>query len=361
MASSALFRPFCKRTFSVFLCFVPEQESIDPGFSMQETDFLARILPKGQIGSAAMSMLLVLPFGLALTYLGTNVFQTYGLGLFLGLPFAMGLSSVLIYCHREPRSLRSCMYGSFLSVTLLGLGLLGVALEGVICILMAAPIGVGLAMFGGLAGHSIQQLSSRSATASLSTMLLIFPGLFSLEHAAGLRPQSFRVESQITINAPPQKVWRKVAAFTEIPPPSELLFRSGIAYPIRAEISGQGAGAVRRCVFSTGPFVEPIEEWDEPHLLRFSVAENPAPMHELSPYGRIEPAHLQGYFVSHQGQFLLTALPDGKTRLTGTTWYTNALWPEQYWHLWSDYIIHRIHMRVFQHIQAEVESTVATH
>jgi len=35
--------------------------------------------------------------------------------------------------------------------------------------------------------------------------------------------------------------------------------------------------------FFNGPFVEPIEVWDEPQLLRFGVTANPAPLNELSP------------------------------------------------------------------------------
>ena len=51
--------------------------------------------------------------------------------------------------------------------------------------------------------------------------------------------------------------------------PDEWLFQTGLAYPVRAEIQGRGVGRVRTCEFSTGPFVEPIEVWDEPRLLRF--------------------------------------------------------------------------------------------
>jgi len=112
---------------------------------------------------------------------------------------------------------------------------------------------------------------------------------------------------------------------------------------------------VRRCEFSTGTFVEPIEVWDEPRLLRFSVTENPAPMEELTPYHHIETPHLRGYFVSHEGQFKLTPLPGNRTRLTGTTWYTDRVWPSAYWQIWSDYIIHHIHLRVLRHIQSESE------
>jgi hypothetical protein len=32
------------------------------------------------------------------------------------------------------------------------------------------------------------------------------------------------------------------------------------------------------------------------------------------------------------------------------------MWPAAYWHLWSDYIIHRIHLRVLEHIREAVEN-----
>ena len=44
------------------------------------------------------------------------------------------------------------------------------------------------------------------------------------------------------------------------------------------EIEGEGVGAVRHCVFSTGAFVEPITIWNEPRHLRFDVTAMPEPM-----------------------------------------------------------------------------------
>ena len=117
-----------------------------------------------------------------------------------------------------------------------------------------------------------------------------------------------------------------------------------------------GPGATRYCEFSTGPFVEPIEVWDEPRLLRFRVTENPAPLHEWSPYARVLPRHLHGYLVSKEGQFRLTRMANNRTLLEGTTWYRHGLWPAEYWRWWSNAIIHRIHMRVLTHIRTLAEA-----
>jgi hypothetical protein len=289
--------------------------------------------------------------------LGTQVLANYGWGLFVALPYVMGLAAALIYSTRLPRSLSSCIIVACLSTAILGLSLLALAFEGVVCLIMAAPIAVPLAAFGGACGYRIQRERwlHQGTPAFLSLLLITVPGIQWTEHKIAPQPKTFIVRSAIDVNAPPEKVWKQVVAFTEIPPPKELLFRAGIAYPIRAEIRGTGSGAERHCVFSTGAFVEPIEIWDEPHRLKFSVTSNPAPMQEWTFYSHIEPPHLRSFLVSNGGEFLLTPLLNGGTRLEGTTWYQHGLWPASYWRLWSDAIIHRIHLRVLEHIRAQAE------
>ncbi len=322
-----------------------------------ETRMLDRWIPRGAIGAAAVSIVLTIAIGFMFTVLGAEVLRSYGWGLYVALPFCLGLFSVLVYSYHEPRSFGSCMSVAVGPIAMLGAVLILVMLEGLICILMAAPFALVLSALGGMLGYAIQEgyWLHKGTPAMLSIVFLFTPAFQGVESWAKLQPETFEVRTAIEVNAPPEKVWNQVVAFAEIPPPKELLFRAGIAYPIRAEISGHGVGAVRHCIFSTGPFVEPIEVWDEPRLLKFGVTANPAPLNEVSPYGNIQPPHLHGYFVSEKGQFSLTPLPGGRTRLEGTTWYQHTMWPAAYWHLWSDYIIHRIHLRVLEHIQAEAE------
>src|SRR5690606_14235181 len=130
----------------------------------------------------------------------------------------------------------------------------------------------------------------------------------------------------------------------------------GIAYPVRATIEGRGVGAIRRCSFNTGDFVEPIEVWAEPRLLAFSVLESAQPMIEWNPlHEHVHAAHLHGFFVAQRGQFELLPQQDGTTVLRGTTWYSHGLYPAAYWRLWSDYLVHTIHLRVLHHIRERAE------
>jgi len=358
--SALFFAPIANLLFFLALSLMPsvDEENTEEAMPWPGVGALDRWIPRSTAGSAVVSIGVTTIFGLLLTLLGTAVIAQYGWGLFLGLPFSLGLFAVLTYSYHHPRRVGESIGVAALPIAMLGGLLFLFAMEGVICLLMAAPVALILAMLGGMLGYVIQAAhwGRRHAPAMLGVVMLLTPTFYGVEHFTRPQPGVFEVSSAIEINAPPEKVWQKVVAFTEIPAPDENLFRSGVAYPIRAEISGHGPGAVRHCVFSTGPFVEPIMVWDEPRLLRFSVTANPAPMNELTIYGHIEPRHLHGYFESHQGQFLLKALPGGRTRVEGTTWYSHSMWPETYWHWWSDYIIHRVHMRVLGHIRTEAEA-----
>jgi hypothetical protein len=119
-------------------------------------------------------------------------------------------------------------------------------------------------------------------------------------------------------------------------------------------------GAVRRCVFSTGEFVEPITAWEPGRRLAFDVARSPPPLRELSLYAGAAPPHLDGYMASRRGEFRLVPLPGGGTRLEGSTWYELSLAPEGYWQLFADHLVGRIHRRVLEHIAREAERAGAT-
>jgi hypothetical protein len=189
---------------------------------------------------------------------------------------------------------------------------------------------------------------------SFMSIVTLLP-LLTLTEKDAPAPPLLSVASGIVINAPPEKVWPHVIGFSIIPPPNELIFRFGIAYPVRAKIDGHGVGATRHCIFSTGEFVEPITVWDEPARLAFDVVAEPDPLQEVSPYRNLRPTHLDGYFKSERGEFQLVALSGRRTLLRGTTWYSDRIAPQFYWRIWSDGLIHRIHLRVLDHIRDEVE------
>ena len=356
------FIPFLNLFFFLLLSTVPSHE-VAPVIPLARglRGSLDRLIPTSGFGSAVVGVVVTVSFTIGITTLSVYGLGQYGWGLFVGLPFFLGFTSVLIYGYHKPRTIGRCLLVSLLSVALASAAMLAFAIEGIICVAMAAPLGAVVAMFGGTVGFVIQRAPRMAAAHhpsfnAFGTVLVALLLLMFAERVDHPEPALRAVRTSVEINASPEQVWKNVVAFTELPSPREAIFRTGIAYPIRAEITGTGTGAVRRCVFSTGAFVEPIEVWDEPNLLQFGVTAQPPVMQELSPYASVKPPHLEGYLRSRKGQFLLTPLPNGHTLLEGTTWYQNDFWPDRYWGLWSDYIIHRIHQRVLDHVKTLSEN-----
>ena len=359
------FAPFVNLILFLVVGLLPAVNS--PPDNIQRSKILSRfntVIPRGMLASTAFSTLLTSIIALLITIVGITLHKNYGFILFLLTPFLLGMFPVLIFSLRQQRTFIQCFIVSIITTTAIGLLLLAFAVEGVFCILMAAPLAYLITFLGALLAYFIQRDTwkrfnngSENQLLSLLLLFITIPFLMGAEADMNIQPHVYAVKSSVMINAKPDKIWHAVVAFTKIPPPKETMFRAGIAYPIQARIYGHGVGAVRHCIFSTGPFVEPITVWDAPHLLKFNVAQQPPIMREFSPYPNLQPPHVDNYLMSQGGQFLLTPMSNGKTLLEGTTWYTHKIWPQVYWHLWSDAVIHQIHMRVLTHIKTEVENS----
>ncbi len=351
------FIPLVKFLFFAVLCMLPGRASSE----IPSRKPIDALLPASSLGSAVAAVFATFVPALLLGWLCTKVLQNYAASLFVGIPFCQGFLAALFHGRRERRSLGACIGVALLSVVCAGAAFFAFAMEGVICLVMAAPLGAVLATLGACLGYAVQNHRSHSGETGRLACIALFamPGLMWLENAQPPVDPLLKVTSFVDVAAPPERVWQNVVSFSELTPPDEWFFKLGIAYPIRASIAGEGAGAIRRCEFSTGPFVEPIEVWDEPRLLKFSVTSNPAPLQEWTPYSRVEPAHLHGFLASEGGQFHLIPLPNGGTRLEGTTWYRHHMWPARYWQIWSDFLIHKIHLRVLRHVARLSENATA--
>lgn len=289
------------------------------------------------------------------------VFGSYGTALFFGTPLVAGAATAFTYNRQFPQALSKTLALSALTGCCFAASLLLIGLEGLICVAMAAPIMLPLALLGALIGHAVAYQHGTSVEAKergLYGCLLVLPVFAGVE--PHITPQhEFVVMTTVEIAASPEVVWDLVVDFPPITTSEPWYFRAGIASPYEATIDGEGVGAIRHCKFTTGEFVEPITVWDEPRRLAFDVTSQPEPMTELSPYRHIHPPHLDGSFRSTRGEFLLVELPNGNTRLEGRTWYTVDMRPLDYWTVWTDAIVHRIHLRVLEHIKDLAEAELS--
>jgi uncharacterized membrane protein YhaH (DUF805 family) len=349
------FIPVANLLLFFYLCLAPSREEASSADEDPQVP-LSHEMKRLRHRAPVLGVLLASALGLLLVAFSANYLLTYGWGLFLGVPFIMGFVAGWFLNAAALHSRKQTITVSCLSVAAVAMLLIGFHLEGLVCLAMAAPLALPLAIAGGLVARScIAHRYGVRGPGTITACLLVLPLGMLGEHSAAIVAPVRPVVTSIVIHAPVHAVWQSVIAFPPLPPPVETMFRAGVAYPIGATISGEGVGAIRRCRFSTGDFVEPITVWDTDHLLAFNVASQPPALHELG-LGKIHTPHVDlNYMRSNHGQFRLVALDANHTLLEGTTWYADSFWPQVYWRAWSDGIVHRIHLRVLQQVKRVAE------
>lgn len=351
-AGLAVLVPIVGLVVMLALCIAPDRT---PERWRPATGVVAAGDPGGSAAGALRALGAALAVGIAMLVVTVYLLASYGAALFLGTPLVMGAVAGFLFNRPSSRSLALTLgLGAVVMVAAAGV-LLAFALEGLICIAMAAPIVMPLGIVGAMLGKAVADATSVSP-GGVVPLVMALPLLAGAEHLAGRGLPEHVVLTTVDVAAPPERVWPHVVAFPDLPEPEEWFFRCGIACPVRARIDGAGPGAVRHCEFTTGDFVEPITVWDEPRRLAFDVTSQPDPMRELSPWRHVHPPHLADHALeSRRGEFRLVDLGDGRTRLEGRTWYTFDMHPRAYWTLWSDMAIHAIHRRVLDHVRRLAE------
>jgi hypothetical protein len=291
--------------------------------------------------------------GVALGASATLVIESYGLSVFVVTPFVSAATAAFIAAKLDPHLESSTPVVLTTLVSLFGTFVV-IAFEGVVCLVMAMPLMIPIALLGGLLGHALAK--ARASGATIALMIAATASGQAVDAAGTTTAPARETLTSIEIAASPKDVWRNVVSFADIQAAPSWLFRTGLAYPLRARIDGHGVGAIRHCEFTTGAFVEPITAWEEPLRLAFDVISQPPPLREWSPYRTLYPPHLDGFFKTSRGEFRLVPLAGGRTRLEGRTWYSLRMQPEGYWTFIADAILHRIHARVLNHIKQEAEA-----
>ena len=295
--------------------------------------------------------------GIALTVaavaLSTLVFGSYGYGVFVISPFLVGFTTAAIANAQRDLGARDTNRLVAGTITLGGLALIAVALEGAICLLMAAPLGFVMARLGGVLGRAVavHRLSSaRQTLSSVAVLPIVLVGEFLL---APMAP--FETHNTVIIDAPPARVWEAIVKMERIDGPPPVGADLGIAYPLRATIVGEGVGATRFGAFSTGTAVERVTEWETGRKLTFAVLNDVPSMRELSPYAELNTPHSIGYFFTKETSFELIPSESGGTQLIERTSHILKLEPALYWLPLASVMIDQNNARVLAWIKHQAE------
>jgi len=275
---------------------------------------------------------------------------------FLVLPLAGGWCAGMMSFRF--RSLKNANWSlPFWSLLQLAGLLLIFAQEGIICLIMSAPLGY-LEMV--IAFKIGQKAGGIDPSAPTGPQLSMIPVLF-VAGVAGMRITPTTAEAEestaLVINATPDKIWPLLFNLDNVPNPEFVPFRAGVAHPTRTESDGMQIGDARRCVLSTGTMEEVISVSDKNRRLRFNVTKTPVAMTEYNPFHKIETIHGADYFWVQWGEFRLEPLPSGRTKLIGTSRYSFRLYPASYWKLWADSMVEQTHLLVMHEIKRRAESS----
>lgn len=297
--------------------------------------------------------------GLALTVMlvavSTLVLQVYGFGLFVASPFFVGCVTAFIGNRRGSIGSRATTRLVLGACFLGGVGQLAVALEGGICLVMAAPLIALMAWVGGHVGRLIALKRPRGAAGGTAMSLTVLPVFFAIDLIAPPNAEFESVES-IDVAATDRVVWDAIVHMGPIPDPPIAPFRWGLAYPMSGTIKGTGIGAIREGVFSTGVAYERVTEWDPGRRLTFIVLSDPPTMRELSPYQNVNAPHVNGYFRTLDARFTITPLANGRTRLSLATHHELDLNPAFYWMPMAKWAVHANKSRVLAHFARQAET-----
>jgi len=267
---------------------------------------------------------------------------------FLGLPSLFltplfgGFLASFVWNFAAPRIGQTVLASLAMTVT----GLAGATVlfrEGVICLIIVAPLYFGIVLAGALVGRLIFRADRTRLHLTIFPLLALLAAgeILTREDQVGV------VTDEIRIQAPPDKVWPHITAFPTIPKPPEFwLFRLGLPYPQATTTEGDFVGARRECIFSGGAvFKEVIAEIEPEKLLTFDIVELP-PDPELI-----------GHLTPTRGRFTLRDNRDGTTTLTGDTWYVLHVRPLGYFDWWTHHIFRAVHLRVMEDIRRRAEAS----
>jgi hypothetical protein len=304
-------------------------------------------------GGALQGMIAGIALTLAAVAMSALIFGAYGYGIFVASPFVIG--AVTGYVANRNADLSAGETNRIvIAAGVFGcLALLVTALEGIGCLIMAAPLGIVAAMAGGALGGDAGR-RNRASTGGLVSSIAVLPVIFALE---ALFPPSlvFSTEQSIAVNAPPDKVWRAIVRMETISEPVSLIHHAGIAYPVRGRVFGEGVGALRYGDFSTGIAVERVTEWEVNRKLSFVVLKDVPGLRELSPYRHVHAPHVHGYFTTRETSFELIARAGGVTEIVERTSHQLKLDPALYWLPFARYMVDTNNARVLRHIKRQAE------
>ena len=273
------------------------------------------------------------------------------------LPAVIGMVHVWMRNREEPISYSNAIVEPLLPAILcLAVSML-IGWEGTICLIMAIPVMLPLAMAGGLAMRIIFNLKNRNLVFAAFTIMPL--PLAMAEEFIPLPQEMQVVRNSILIEAPAEVVWRKIVRVEKITEPQESpFFTMGFPRPIEAVLSGDGVGQTRLATFERGlQFVEKVTDWKVNEKLGFSIEADPkaTPLTTLDEHVTVGGA----FFDVLSGTYEIHRLNARECELILYSRHRISTHFNFYARLWSRYLMSEIQWNILQVIKQRAEKEKA--
>ena len=216
--------------------------------------------------------------------------------------------------------------------------------EGSICLIIAAPF----LLFVVALGQSLGAFIAKRKNGKILNVMVFPLAVLAVALNTAMPPPIFKnaISDAVTINAPPEKVWKYVVRYPENNAPFEYwLWKIGLPAPMQSWADDIKVGARRECRFTGGAvFGEEITELIPAKVLTFKVTDQP------------NDPEILGHMSLDKGQMYLEANPDGTTTIIATSWYTLFVSPAFYFDWWAADTVRNVHFRVLNHIKRLAEA-----
>lgn len=294
---------------------------------------------------------LVLRFGFDSSPFHTVV-STMSMAFLVLCPFSVGAMAVLMSAGGEKISVIVQIQQTVFAVNACYIAVILLALEGSICLVMAAPLFFGASLLGGLVAgflHNHFRMGRR-----------MLPIAFApIESLQTIQPHEQTVTNTIYIAAPPERVFNQLANVRHIRP-EELGFTFvhaiGFPRPLEAQMDGQGVGQVRTSRWEKNVwFQEVITDWTPGQSLhyKFYIPPGGIPRDALDEHVEIGGEH----FDLIDGGYDLRVMPDGGTELSLTTRFVNKTRLKTYVDLWAKLVFKDFHRSILGLMKKRAEET----
>lgn len=230
-------------------------------------------------------------------------------------------------------------------------------MEGIICVVMLAPLFLLLATLGGMwAAAMHRNARSRRVHASAIAAVLLLPyAAAPLESRIPLPDTRRTVENRIRIRAEAQTVWGQIIRVPAIRPEeyrTSFIHRIGFPRPIEATLSHEGIGGVRQASFERGVmFRETVVEWEPRRLLSFTIAVDSIPRRSLDEHVTVG----GDYFDVLDGTYEIVPIGGGGVELRLRSTHRLSTHFNPYAALWTDLVMRQVQGNILHVVRARAE------